>query len=236
MARRPRQRQTQEVKTIEIKRNVIEQFLMDAKDFMKNNRKLALYSFASLFGAAVIALAAIIAVDHINTVNEQRFDEIMDRLAKIKGPAEETGMNAVIADLKKHVDSTYFGFSHNAAYYVLGNIYYDRKNWLEAKQYLLTYADRDGKNILAPIALLKAALALEEAKDLKGAIGVYRRLEDGYADSAMADQIFYNYARACALNGDMVNARLYYNKVISAFPDSGYAQQAKKRLFMIGAN
>lgn len=236
MARKPRQRQEREVKTIEIHRNVIERFLMDAKDFIKNNQKLTMYSFIALLGAIVIAVAVLIAVDHVNSVNEQRFDEIMDRLAKIKGPAEEDSMNKVIADLKKHIDSTYFGFSHNAAYYVLGNIYYDRRKWSEAEQNLVTYADKENKNLLAPIALLKAAFSLEEANDLKGAIGVYRRLEEKYADSVVADQVFYNYARVCAMNGDMVNARNYYNKVISTFPDSGYSQQAKKRLFMLGAN
>ena len=36
------------------------------------------------------------------------------------------------------------------------------------------------------------------------------------------------------MNGDMVNSRNYYNKVISTFPESAYAQQAKKRLFHAG--
>ena len=50
---------------------------------------------------------------------------------------------------------------------------------------------RRRKTYLAPLALLKAAFALEEANDLKGAIEVYKRLEDKYADSVVADQIFY---------------------------------------------
>jgi tetratricopeptide (TPR) repeat protein len=236
MARRPRQRQEREAPTIEIKRNVIERFLMDAKDYLKKNRKFAVYSAAGLLGAVVITVAVLVAMDRINTVNDQRFDEIMDRLARIKGPSEQAGINVVISDLKKLIDSTYFGFSHNAAYYVLGNIYYDQRKWSESKQYLVTFADKEKKSVLAPIALLKAALSLEEANDLKGAIGLYKQLEDRYSDSVVADQLFYNYARVCALNGDMVNARNYYNKVISSFPESGYSPQAKKRLFMLGAN
>jgi len=236
MARKPRQRQEREVKTIEIKRNVIEQFLMDTKEYLKKNRKFAMYSAIGLLCAVAVLIAVLVAADQINTRNERRFDEIMDRLAKIKGPAQQADMNAVVSDLKQFIDSTYFGFSHNAAYYVLGNIYYDRRNWPEAKQNLVIFADKEKKNVLAPLALLKAALSQEEANNLKGAIELYRQLEDRYADSIIADQLFYNYARACALNGDMVNARNYYNKVISAFPESGYAQQAKKRLFMLGAN
>jgi tetratricopeptide (TPR) repeat protein len=235
MARRPRQRQEREVKTIEIKRNVIERFLMDAKGFIKKNNKFALYSLIRLLGAAVILVGVLVAMDRINAANQQRFDELMDRLGGIKGPTEKAAMDTMITDLKKYRDSTYFGFSHNATYYVLGNIYYDRRDWKEARQNLTTFADKEKKNVLAPLALLKAALALEQANDLKGAIELYRKMEDRYGDSALADQIFYNYARACGLNGDLVNSRMYYNRVISSYPDSQYAQEAKKRLFLLGA-
>ncbi len=235
MARRPRQRQERETKSIEIKRNVIEQFLMDAKEFIKRNRTFTKYTLIGLACAVVIAIAVPVVVQIVNTGNEKRFEEIVDRLAAIKGPAEQDKMNAVIADLKKFINKTYFGFSHNAAYYVLGNIYYDRRSWAEAKQNLLQFADKEKKSVLAPIALLKAALALEEANDLKGAIELYKRLEEKYADSAVADQIYYNYARACALNRDLAGSRQYYNKVISAYPESSYAQLAKKRLFLLGA-
>ena len=68
----------------------------------------------------------------------------------------------------------------------------------EAKKNLVRFADKEKKSILAPLALLKAALALEEANDLKGAIELYKRLEEKYADSTVADQIFFNAARACA--------------------------------------
>lgn len=235
MTRRSRQRQGQDTKSIEIKRNVIEQSLMDAKELIKKNRKVAIYSLIGLSCAVVIAIAIPVVMQIVNTGNEKRFEEIVDRLAKIKGPAEQDRMNAVIADLKKFIDTTYFGFSHNAAHYVLGNIYYDRRNWAESKRYLLRFADKEKKNVLAPIALLKAALALEEANDLKGAIELYKRLEEKYADSAIADQIYYNYARACALNRDPDGSRQYYNKVISAYPESAYAQMAKKRLFLLGS-
>ena len=235
MARRPRQRQAQEAKSIEIRRNVIEQFLMDAKEFLKKNRKLALYALIGLGIAIVIAIAIPVVVQIVNTGNEKRFEQIVDRLARIKGPAEQDKMNAVVADLKKFIDTTYFGFSHNAAYYVLGNIYYDRRNWAESKQCLMTFADKEKKNILAPVALLKAALAREEANDVTGASGVYKRLDEKYTDSAVADQIYYNYARACALNKDLEGSRQYYNKVISAYPESQYTQLAKKRLFLLGS-
>jgi outer membrane protein assembly factor BamD (BamD/ComL family) len=85
------------------------------------------------------------------------------------------------------------------------------------------------------MALLKAAVAAEELHDLKRALETCKMLENKYSNGIMADQIFFNTARIYAEMKDMVNARSYYNKVITAFPESSFAQEAKKRLFMLGA-
>ena len=78
------------------------------------------------------------------------------------------------------------------------HIYYDQKEYKEAGNYLLRYADKEPKSNLAPLALLKAAIALEEANDLKGALEIYKRLEDKYCGQHHADQIFFNAARVYA--------------------------------------
>ncbi len=119
-------------------------------------------------------------------------------------------------------------------YYALGNIQYSRKEYREAHENLVRYVNKAPRTTLAPLALLKAAIALEETGDLKGALELYRRLEDKYGDSIIADQIFFNAARVYAKNKDLVNSRSYYNRVIASFPESSFAQQARKRLFMLG--
>ena len=63
MARKPRQRQERETKTIEIERNVIEQFLMDAKDFIKNNQKAYhVFLHRPCSAASLSAVAVLIVV------------------------------------------------------------------------------------------------------------------------------------------------------------------------------
>jgi tetratricopeptide (TPR) repeat protein len=234
MARKPRNRPEREVKKIEIERNVIEQFLMDVKNAVKKNRKLVLYAAAGLLAVFVIIIAAVIAVDTISARDETRFEKIMDNYARYTAVGDSGSINSVKDDLKKFVDSTYFGFAHAMGYYALGNIYFNQKEYLEAKKYLVRFADKEPRTNLAPLALLKAAIALEEANDLKGAMELYRRLEEKYADSLIADQIFFNTARLYGKMKDVINSRKYYNKVISAYPESAFVMQAKKRLFMLG--
>ncbi|HOT44941.1 MAG TPA: tetratricopeptide repeat protein [Spirochaetota bacterium] len=235
MARKPRVRPERETKQIEIERNVIEQYLMDAKEFVREKRSLVIYSFLGLLVACVLVIAAVVIVDYVNTKNEKRFEKIMNDYAKYSSAGDAEKVKGVARDLRDFTDSTYFGFPHSAGYYALGNILFGQKEYREAHKYLVRYADKAPKTTLAPLALLKAAIALEEANDLKGALEVYKRLEDKYGDSIIADQIFYNAARVYAKNKDLVNSRNYYNKVIASFPESAFAEQAKKRLFLMGA-
>ncbi|OHD63428.1 MAG: hypothetical protein A2176_01935 [Spirochaetes bacterium RBG_13_51_14] len=234
MARKPRYRQEREAHRIEIHRNVIERFLMDIKDVVRKNRKLVLHSILGLIGAAVIVTAGMIVANGVNARNERRFEKIMNEYARYAGSGDSDKIAGIIDELKNFTDTTYFGFAHSMAYYALGNIYYSRKEYRDARIYLVLYADKQPKTLLSSIALLKAAIALEEAKDLKGSLEIYRRLEQEYSDSLIADQIFYNCARVYGRMNDLFNSRNYYNKVISSFPDSVFVLQAKERLFMLG--
>lgn len=236
MARKTRNRPEREVRKIEIERNVIEQFLMDAKDYLKDKKRLALYSLVGLAAVLVIIIAAVVAVDNVNTRNNLRFEKIMDDYAKYMEAGDSEKTKGLTGELRKFIDDTWFGFAHTMAYYALGNLYYDQKEYSEASKCLLHYADKKPKTALAPLALLKAAIALEEAKDLKGAMDIYKRLEEKYASGMIADQIFFNQARVYGKMKDIVNARASYNRVISSFPESAYAQMAKKRLFLLGGN
>jgi tetratricopeptide (TPR) repeat protein len=235
MPRKPRVRPEREVRKIEIERNVIEQFLMDVKDVVKKNRKLIVYAVIGLLTVMVIIIAAVVAADIVSTRDERRFEQIMDDYARYSAAGDGEKIKTTIADLKKFIDSTYFGFAHTMASYVLGNAYFNQKEYLEAKKYLVRFADKEPGSNLAPMALMKAAIALEEANDLKSALELYRRLENKYSESIIADQIFFNTAGLYGKMKDVLNSRRYYNKVISGFPESAFVMQAKKRLFMLGS-
>ncbi|MBN2158626.1 MAG: tetratricopeptide repeat protein [Spirochaetes bacterium] len=238
MPRKPRKRPARETGRIEIERNVIEKFLMNVKEYLRKNRMIAIYAAAGLLAAVVVVIVVIVLVGGVNSRNERRYEIIMrDYEKKEKDEKEEDSAkieNETIKDLKEFIDSTHFGFTRSMAHYTLGNIYFKRKEYQEAEKYLVSFADREPRSEFAPIALLKAAVAMEESNNLEGARELYRRLEDRYSESILADQIFYNYARVCAELNDRIEARKYYNRVISAFPESAYVQLAKKRLFVLG--
>lgn len=235
MARKPRYRTEQGAGDIQIQRNVIERFLMLVKEFVKKNQRAVLIGVLGLLGIIVIVVVGLIVADGIRSRNEARFEKIMDDYNRIAPSGDNEKIEAAVNDLKQFIDSSRIGPGRSLGYYALGDILYSRKEYKESARYLILYADDNGKTVLAPLALLKAAISLEEAADLKGALGVYRRLEERYSDSIVADQIYFHFARVCALTGDLFNAKAHYHKVINTYPESTFAQRARKRLFMLGA-
>ncbi len=207
---------------------------MQAKAFVAANKKPVLYTMIGLLSAIAVTIAAIVAVELVLARDRERFEKIMDEYAKYSVSGDTERRSTAVRDLKKFIDSSYFGFSHNMAYFVLGNIYFSEKNYKEADAFLVRFADRESSTIFAPQALMKAALSREEAGNLNGARELYRRLEEKYSDTVMADQIYYHYGRLCGRMKDIFNSRMYYNKVITAFPESSFAALARKRLFMQG--
>lgn len=235
MARKPRYRNEQRAGDIQIQRNIIERFLMQVKDFVKKNRKAVLIGALCFLAVIVIVVIGLIVVDGIRSRNEARFEKIVDEYNRIAPSGDSVKVTAVIEDLNGFIESSRIGPGRSLGYYTLGDILYTRKEFKDAARYFILYADGNGATVLAPLALVKAAICLEEADDLKGALEVYRRLEDEYSDSVVADQIYYHFARACELTGDLANAKAHYNKVIKTYPESTFAQRARKRLFMLGA-
>jgi len=217
---------------IEIERNVVEQYLMDVKDFIKNHRKTVLYSMVGILAVCVIIIALFVYIDSVTSENQERFDRIMAEYKKFY-PNDREGIRKTAAELKKFVDSSYFGFSRQMGMYMLGSIYYSEKNYKEAVPYLKKFASKTSSTFFASLALLKAGVSYEELNDFESALKIYKELEDDYSGSPVEDQVFYSMARAFQKKGDIINARNYLNKVVATYPQSLYADKSRKRLFVL---
>ncbi len=172
-----------------------------------------------------------------NSLNDQqvRFEEIMDFYSDNPDKlASDKLADKVIDDLRKLHDSSSVGFANRMSLYAIGNLYYDKKNYKEAKKYLLEFSGLASSDMFAAIALQKAALSAEALKDIDGAIKIYRDLEKGFSGSVIEDQFVYNMARTYRIKGNQVFSKRYYLMLISNFPQSAYAQRAKKELLLSG--
>lgn len=220
---------------IDIKRNVIENILMKIKKFVKEYRsKVFVISIAAL-AVVVLIIGAAVFIDSKQQQSAAKFEVIMEKYNRYNEKKNPDDLAVIIKDLNEFVSSTSFGFSHKMGYYILGNIYFNEKKYRESAENLSKFVDKSSASILAGLALQKAAASSELAGDSARAAELYKKLENKYGDSAIADQVFFNLAVFYAKKGDSVNSRKYYNKVISNYPESSYSALSKKSLALMSA-
>jgi tetratricopeptide (TPR) repeat protein len=217
--------------TIEINRNPIERFLMFLKNFIKTRRSLVVYSLLGILVLSVLAIAGSVYLEKRSASILLQYESIMDDFQK--GGAENAdNISATIERLKALRVSSRFGFIHDMCGYMAGNLYYSQGRFAEARTALVEFASDSSSKTYAPLALIKAAFAAEEAGDIDGALDLYRRLEEKYGSGFLADQIFYNMGRVYSIKGDAMMSKKYYNMVLSGYPKSSFAEKAKKRLYL----
>ena len=218
-------------KEIEIERNPIEKFLMSVRDLIKDNRKVVVTSLVGVLVLVLVVIGSLVFVESESAKELVEFEKIMDEYNSGSGAAS---VDKTEASLKKMIDTTCFGYAHDMSHYVLGNIYYTQKKYDEAQKYLELFSSKTSSPMFAAIALQKAALAAEEAGNLKKALEFYAGLEENYDDSVVADQFYYNAARVHGKLGDRFSAKKYYDRVVSLYPHSPFSERAKKQLLLIG--
>jgi len=222
-------------KHIEIERNVIERFLLLVKDFIRKYRRIVLYSFIG----AVVILVIIIAVSLIIGSTEKgerlRYEQLMAKYYTKLSRGDSEGVRATIGEFAEFVDSAHLDFVEDTGPYILGNMYFSEKMYDNAKKYLLKYVNESPETELTPLAMIKAAVACEELNDLNGAFDLLVKVERGYKESLAGEQIYYQLARYYFLKNDVENAKKYLGREVTAYPDSPYAQLARKRLMLLNA-
>lgn len=220
-------------KDIEIERNPVERTIINTRNFIKDNRKKTVNVLIAVGVLALVIIAGLVYYSNQLDNHLVIYEKIMDNYEKNREKDPEI-VKKTLEDLRTLSNSAKFGFVNKIVNYHIGNLYYSEKNYKEAHSYLVKFADVTSSEMLASVALNKAAVALEESGDLEGALMIYKKIEDNYSDSVIADQAFYNMGRLHYIKKRKEDAVIYFNRVISLFPRSSYAEKARKRLFLIG--
>jgi tetratricopeptide (TPR) repeat protein len=218
---------------IEIKRNPVERMLMKIKNFIKSNKKAAAVFFLILVIISGFVAAGFIYYENVNNADTAKLELLVEKYNEASKSGNSTAAASVINEIIDLGRTSKLGFASKMSSYTAGNFLYNEKKYKEAADMLVAFADKNSSSIFAPLALQKAALALEEAGNIDNAFPLYTRLEKDYSGSIIADQIYYNFGRIYAIKGDLTNAKKYFNMVISSYPQSQFVELAKKRIFML---
>lgn len=219
---------------IVIERNIVENILMIIKDFIREHRKVFLYALSAVFVLFILVIALSVYIDKTTTANQIKFEKILKDYQQALEKNDSDKVKKTIIDLKKLAEESYFGFAHDMSYYTMASIYFNNKQYKEAKDNYLKYADTASSSIFTELALVKAAVAEDYLGNYDEALNIYKKFEKDNSKSILLAQVFYYMGNVYESKNDYMNAKLYYNNVITSKPQSVFAKKAKKRIFLLG--
>jgi len=218
---------------IEIERNVIEQYLMIARDFLKGNSKIVKLSAAGITVFAVLFLSLFVYIEGSASSNFKSYELIIDSYRM--NPSDRAVKDKTIADLRALADRTWFGQTHEMSLYMLGNLLYEDEKYEEACEMFNSFMKKSSSDrIFVPVAVIKASVCLEELGKTDDALVLLQKFAEENDDSIVMDQILYNSGRLCVIKGDRLKAKEYFNRVISSYPESAFSERARERLLLLG--
>jgi tetratricopeptide (TPR) repeat protein len=147
-----------------------------------------------------------------------------------KADAAKT-LEADLTDIEKSAPA---GYGLSKAWFIHGNYYAAEKKWPDAANAFHKVFESDGGNYLAPIALVNAGVAREEAGDTEGALKAYAEFEAHFAaDAVLAPQVFFTEGRLLETQSKTQDAVAAYKKLLQKFPDSGWTKLGRDRILLL---
>ena len=218
---------------IVIERNIVERSLMQARDFIKDKRKVFLGALIGFLVVCIAGIGAYLYIESSMSKIQVRFEKAFEKYRSAKDSGDREALAAVTREFDDIASSSVFGFYHDINYYMLGNIYFDEGQFKKAKENLISFADKSSSELYVQLAIVKAGIAAEQDGDVDEALGIYKRFEKDFPESIISEQAFFNMGAIYEKKKDRSSAREYYNKVISLYPQSLFARRAKKRLMLM---
>ena len=125
-------------------------------------------------------------------------------------------------------------YAAQRALFLKGQIFVTQDQWVEAGTAFTTVADRFPESYLAPVALMQAAIAFENAEDTESAKSTLSVLVDQFGErSSDLSRAIFSLGRISESEDNMEDAALYYNRLIDDYPASSWTNLARNRIITL---
>ncbi len=222
---------------VTVHRNIVEQMLMNARDYIRAHRSVAIKVAIGVSVILVLGIAAIVYADYKIKKDTADFEAILDEYRTTYTTNIQEHNESFLRTVKRLqaiADSSYFGYVHRNGYYIIAGLYFNEKDYATAARYY-EKASQYASPLFASLALQQAGMASEYLNNADEALRYYLLCESKYKDGYNIDQILYSIGRMYALKGEYYKAREYYNRVSTEFPQSFFAKKAGQHSIFLGA-
>ncbi len=125
-------------------------------------------------------------------------------------------------------------YAAQRAIYLHAQALTELERWAEASEHYVDLADRFPDAYLAPISLMQAAVATENAADPDLVLDILSRLVNDYdAESAEIPRALFSIGRINEELDNIVDAAESYNRLIDDYPGSSWTNLARDRIITL---
>ncbi len=210
----------------DIKRDILREWVEISLEWIAQHRQ----TFFSIAGTVVVAIVVVaFIVSNFKNLRKQAWERYSAGQTWAYSNQPENALN-----LFNEVITNY---SHTpaAAYSFLakGDVLYKQRKFQEAVDSFKKAMEKDPPKIIVPFILANSGAAYEETADYNSAISSYKQLLSEYSNHYLVPKTYESLARVyeCALNPDA--AKEIYEKVITLYPSSIWAERARVRYQMV---
>jgi len=143
-------------------------------------------------------------------------------------------LDPLVTEIDNLLESYPRTYAAQRAIYLHAQALAELERWSEASEHYLDLADRFPEVYLAPISLMQAAVATENAADPNLALDILNRLIDEYdAKSAEIPRALFSIGRINEGLNNIVDAAESYNRLIDDYPGSSWTNLARDRIITL---
>jgi tetratricopeptide (TPR) repeat protein len=204
-------------------------------EFLKKNR-IALLALFGLVAAAVIGVAVWTSIRSAAVkASSARIEKLDEDFLAFKGEQDLAKKAQLEKTLVASADEMFKKWPRllagQRAAGIKARVLEEKKDWAGAEKEWLASANSLPTSYFAPIALQRAAASAEERDAPEKAAEYYLRVVDKYASKTVGiPHAYFALGRLAEQAQDFAGAAVYYEKIVSVFPDDDWTKLAKDRI------
>ncbi|MDR2258834.1 MAG: tetratricopeptide repeat protein [Treponema sp.] len=206
-------------------------------NFVQKNRKAIFIFFGAVFLALAVFIAAVSIMGAIRGKAISGVEEFARRYEvlrfDINEPSKEAEVTALLKELTGFAEKN-SGYAGGRAWFIIGGIHADKKEWQEAENAYAAAAKAAAKTYLAAAAYFNAAAAAEERGNQAGAVDFYTQCVSLSALFPAAARAQFAIGRLKEAQNDKAAALEAYRGVIGGWPaDAVWTNLAQSRIILL---
>ena len=212
--------------------------VLDTLSHFLSRHRIVLIVFLVIVALAVIGLFVGLEITTNRTqrslVLVEELQTSYDKWLLLDQEFRASELDPLVTEIDNLLESYPRTYAAQRAIYLHAQALAELERWSEASEHYLDLADRFPEVYLAPISLMQAAVATENAADPNLALDILNRLIDEYdAKSAEIPRALFSIGRINEGLNNIVDAAESYNRLIDDYPGSSWTNLARDRIITL---